>query len=157
MRAGHSALGLCLAWLAGGAGAQVASPGTWPLLAPSASPTARYASPLTTQAGDPVRGRRLVVDRKQGFCLLCHSGPFPEERFQGTLGPDLSLKAGHRVSAEVRTQLLAPTLFNPDTIMPAYGQPATTGLRVHPQFQGKPLLQPQDIEDIVAFLVQMTP
>lgn len=98
-----------------------------------------------------------MVDRQQGFCLLCHSGPFPEERFQGTLGPDLSAKAGHRVSADVRTQLLAPNFFNPDTIMPAYGQPGTHGHRVHPQFQGKPLLQPQDIEDIVAFLLQMNP
>ena len=46
---------------------------------------------------------------------------------------------------------------NPDTIMPAYGTSATTGWRVHPQFQGKALLQPQDIEDIVAYLMQMKP
>ena len=38
----------------------------------------------------PVRGRAIVVDRRLGACLLCHTGPFPEEKFQGTLAPDLS-------------------------------------------------------------------
>ena len=116
----------------------------------------RYAQPLTAQAGDPVRGRRLVVDRQQGFCLLCHSGPFAEERFQGNLGPNLSSNAGQRQAAQVRTQLLAPETFNPETIMPAYG-PTRERTRVHPLFQGKALLQDQDIEDIVAFLMDMKP
>jgi len=121
------------------------------------SDLAQYDKPLTTQPGDPERGRRLVVDRQQGFCLLCHSGPFAEERFQGTMAPDLSARAGQRAPAQLRAQLLRPSLFNPDTIMPAYGTSATTGWRVHPQFQGKALLQPQDIEDIVAYLMQMKP
>jgi sulfur-oxidizing protein SoxX len=149
MRAGHGLLQLSLAMIASLAIAQSAPP--------AASPDHRYAQALTAQPGDPSRGRRLVVDRQQGFCLLCHSGPFPEERFQGTLGPDLSIRAGQRVAQDVRAQLLAPALFNPETIMPAYGQPAVPGVRVHPQFQGKSLLQPQDIEDIVAFLTLMQP
>jgi sulfur-oxidizing protein SoxX len=124
---------------------------------PVALASMSFGTSLTGQAGDPVRGRRLVVDRQQGFCLLCHSGPFPEEKFQGTLAPDLSIKAGQRVARDVRAQLMAPSLFNPDTIMPAYGHVAGTRVRVHPQFQSKPLLQPQDIEDVVAFLMQMQP
>ena len=44
---------------------------------------------LTGMAGDPERGRAIVVNRQVGLCLLCHSGPFPQERFQGTLAPDL--------------------------------------------------------------------
>src|SRR5262245_10900146 len=43
---------------------------------------------LTGRAGDPDRGRTIVLTR-QSTCLLCHSGPFPEEKFQGTLAPDL--------------------------------------------------------------------
>ena len=42
---------------------------------------------LTGSKGDPARGRAIVADRRVGLCLLCHSGPFPEERFQGTLAP----------------------------------------------------------------------
>src|SRR5215469_14897118 len=40
---------------------------------------------LTGNAGDPTHGRAIVLDRRLGACLLCHTGPFPEERFQGTL------------------------------------------------------------------------
>ena len=44
---------------------------------------------LTGSNGDPTRGRTIVVNR-ESTCLLCHSGPFPEEKFQGNLGPDLA-------------------------------------------------------------------
>src|SRR5690606_11950460 len=44
---------------------------------------------LTGAPGDPARGRAIVADRRVGLCLLCHAGPFPEERFQGDLAPDL--------------------------------------------------------------------
>ena len=147
MRASHLACLLVLTLLGRWAHAQ----------AVASADLASYERALTAQAGDPERGRRLVVDRQQGFCLLCHSGPFAEERFQGTMAPDLSARAGQRAPAQLRAQMLRPSLFNPDTIMPAYGTSATTGWRVHPQFQGKALLQPQDIEDIVAYLMQMTP
>src|SRR5262245_26580425 len=52
---------------------------------------------LTGEKGDPERGRAIVVNRQVGLCLLCHSGPFPSERFQGTLAPDLK-GAGTRSS-----------------------------------------------------------
>ena len=42
---------------------------------------------LTGKTGDPVRGRALVLDRST-TCILCHSGPFEEARFQGDLAPD---------------------------------------------------------------------
>ena len=45
---------------------------------------------LTGRPGDPARGRAIVADRQLGLCLLCHSGPFPEERFQGNLAPSLA-------------------------------------------------------------------
>ena len=44
---------------------------------------------LTGTQGDPAKGRAIVANRQVGLCLLCHTGPFPEERFQGTLAPDL--------------------------------------------------------------------
>jgi sulfur-oxidizing protein SoxX len=39
---------------------------------------------LTQAVGDRARGRVIVLHRRLGACLLCHTGPFPEERFQGT-------------------------------------------------------------------------
>ena len=49
----------------------------------------RCPESLTGAKGDPARGRAIVANRQVGLCLLCHSGPFPEERFQGDLAPDL--------------------------------------------------------------------
>ena len=104
--------------------------------------------------GDAARGRALVADRRKSFCLLCHTGPFPEERFMGNLAPPLE-GAGSRWSAEdLRLRLVDSARLNPDTIMPAYGR--SDGLeRVARQFQGQTLLSPQDIEDIVAFLASL--
>ncbi|MEN9708769.1 MAG: hypothetical protein RIQ68_1177, partial [Pseudomonadota bacterium] len=39
------------------------------------------AQSQTGVKGDPAKGRAIVVERQKGLCLLCHSGPFPEERF----------------------------------------------------------------------------
>jgi hypothetical protein len=45
---------------------------------------------LTGAVGGPTRGRAIVLNRQVGLCLLCHSGPFPEERLQGSLAPSLA-------------------------------------------------------------------
>ena len=111
------------------------------------------ATPAAAE-GDPARGRAIVANRQVGMCLLCHSGPFPEERFQGNLAPDLS-GAGKRWSAaELRLRLTEPQKFNPDTIMPSYSR--TEGLsNVAPAYRGKPILSPQQIDDVVAYLATL--
>jgi sulfur-oxidizing protein SoxX len=110
---------------------------------------------LTGAAGDPERGRAIVGDRRVGLCLLCHTGPFPEPRLQGTLAPDLR-GAGSRWSAgQLRLRLVDATRLNPETIMPPYYR--TQGLtRVAPAYEGKPLLDAAQIEDVVAFLATLT-
>ena len=110
---------------------------------------------LTGQPGDAARGRAIVANRTVGLCLLCHSGPFPEERFQGNLAPDLS-GAGRRWSeGQLRLRLIDPARINPATIMPAYHR--TEGLvRVGRAWQGKPILTAEQIEDVVAFLTTLT-
>jgi sulfur-oxidizing protein SoxX len=106
---------------------------------------------LTGAKGDPVKGRALVASRQQGLCLLCHSGPFPEERFQGNLAPDL--RSATRLSeGEIRQRIVDPRRSNPDSIMPAYYD--TGGLtRVAPSVLGKTILSAEQIEDIVAYLL----
>ena len=95
-----------------------------------------------------------MASRQVGLCLLCHSGPIPEERFQGNLAPDLR-GVGARLSAEqIRQRLVDPARFNPNTIMPAYAK--TEGLtRVAPSLRGKTLLSDEQIEDVVAYLVTL--
>jgi sulfur-oxidizing protein SoxX len=101
-------------------------------------------------------GRRaIVLNRQVGLCLLCHGGPFPEERFQGDLGPDLSGAGRRWTEGQLRLRIVDPGRVNPATIMPAYHR--TEGLvRVAPAWRGKPVLSPQQIEDVVAFLTTLT-
>ena len=108
---------------------------------------------LTGASGDPVRGRALVANRQLGLCLLCHSGPFPEERFQGNLAPDLR-SAARLSEAEIRARIVDPRRANPESIMPAYFR--TEDLtRVAPALKGKTVLTAEQIEDIVAYLVTL--
>ena len=109
---------------------------------------------LTGAKGDAARGRAIVANRHVGLCLLCHSGPFPEERFQGNLAPDLS-GAGKRWSeGQLRLRIVDSSRINPATIMPAYHR--TEGLvRVAPAWRAKPVLTAQQIEDVVAFLMTL--
>src|SRR5260370_17405314 len=75
---------------------------------------------LTGKPGDAQRGRALVANRTVGLCLLCHSGPIPEEHFQGNLAPSLA-GAGPRWSeGHLRLRLVDAPRLNPDTIMPPY-------------------------------------
>jgi sulfur-oxidizing protein SoxX len=104
--------------------------------------------------GDPVRGRAIVANRQVGLCLLCHKGPFPEERFQGDLAPDLRGVGKRYTEDELRLRMTDPAKVNPATIMPSYSK--TEGLsRVAPGFRGKPILTPEQIEDVVAYLASL--
>jgi sulfur-oxidizing protein SoxX len=112
------------------------------------------ANPLTSSPGDAVKGRVIVASRQVGLCLLCHSGPFPEEHFQGNLAPDLIASVGRSSPAQLRARLVDPGRLNPASIMPAYYR--TTGLsRVAPKFVDQTILTAQEIEDVVAFLVSL--
>ena len=95
-----------------------------------------------------------MADRTRGLCLLCHSGPFPEERQQGNLAPDLA-GAGSRLStAQLRARIVDSRRINPQSIMPAYHR--TEGLeRVAPALRNRPILDAQQVEDVVAYLMTL--
>lgn len=109
---------------------------------------------LTGQPGDATRGRAIVANRQVGLCLLCHSGPFPEERFQGTLAPSLAGTGSRWSAGQLRLRIVDAARLNPDTIMPPYYR--TEGLaRVAKGFADKPILSAEQIEDVVAFLATL--
>jgi len=94
------------------------------------------------------------MNRQIGLCLLCHSGPFPEERFQGNLAPDLRGVGARRTEGQLRLRIVDSGRINPGSIMPAYHR--TEGLvRVAPAWRGKPVLSAEQIEDVVAFLMTL--
>lgn len=112
------------------------------------------SQPLTAEPGDPARGRRLAFDRTKGNCLVCHSLPGAEAASPGDLGPDLAGVGARRTAPELRLRLVDPRRIDPEARMPAFYK--TEGLtQVARAFAGKPLLQAQEIEDIVAYLASL--
>jgi L-cysteine S-thiosulfotransferase len=139
---------LALAW------ALAASPAGAQALRPFTVVGDAIPEPLTGARGDAGRGRAVVVDRQKGLCLLCHSGPFPEQRFQGTLAPDLRGVGSRWWEGQLRLRVVDSSRLNPATIMPSYYR--VDGLRrVGRAWQGKPVLDAGQIEDVVAFLATL--
>ena len=128
------------------------------LLAAAALPAAAFEvvgdgipQALVATPGDADRGRAIVAHRQVGLCLLCHSGPFPEERFQGNLAPSLQGAGARWTAAQLRLRIADNRRLNPDSLMPAFHR--TEGLqRVGRAWQGRPVLDAQQVEDVVAFL-----
>jgi L-cysteine S-thiosulfotransferase len=108
---------------------------------------------LTGARGDAVRGRAVVLERTS-TCILCHSGPFPEEKFQGDLAPSLAGTGSRWSEGQLRLRMVNASRLNPATIMPSYYR--VEGLeRVAPAWRGKPILSAEQIEDIVAYLATL--
>ena len=123
------------------------------LLAGNAFAADSIPTSLTGAKGDPARGRAIVANRQVGLCLLCHSGPFPEERFQGNLAPDLR-SAARLTEGQIRQRIVDSTKVNSQSIMPAYYR--SEGLeRVAPAYRGKTILSAEQIEDVVAYLTTL--
>jgi L-cysteine S-thiosulfotransferase len=109
---------------------------------------------LTGKPGDATRGRAIVSNRQVGLCLLCHSGPFPEERFQGNLAPSLQGAGSRSTEGQLRLRIVDASRLNADTIMPPYYK--TEGLvRVAAPFRGKTVLTAEQIEDVIAYLMTL--
>jgi sulfur-oxidizing protein SoxX len=111
-------------------------------------------APLTDQPGDPERGRRIILDREGGDCIVCHAMPLPQRQFHGTIGPPLDGVGDRYTAGALRLRLVDPKAINPQTIMPAYYR--VEGLhRVLDRYRGKPVLTAQQVEDVVAYLLTL--
>ena len=140
MNRGLAAAGLALACIAGASGAH---PGGDAIEAP-----------LDGLRGDAARGRTIVADRGRGLCLLCHSGPFPEGRCQGDLAPDLAGVGSRGSDGQLSLRIVDGRRLAPASIMPAYHRSERLE-RVAPALRGRPILDAQQVEDVVAFLATL--
>ncbi|HEY5800121.1 MAG TPA: sulfur oxidation c-type cytochrome SoxX [Burkholderiaceae bacterium] len=112
------------------------------------------ALPLEGKTGDAARGRLLAASKQQSLCLLCHSAPIPEERFQGDLAPSLAGAGARWNAGQLRLRLADASHINPATIMPSYYR--SDGLqRVPAALRGRTILDAQQIEDLVAWLLTL--
>jgi L-cysteine S-thiosulfotransferase len=108
---------------------------------------------LTGKSGDAAQGRALILNRTS-TCILCHSGPFPEEKFQGDLAPGLAGAGSRWSEGQLRLRLVDASRLNPATIMPSYYR--LDGInRAGPAWRGKPILSAGQIEDMVTYLITL--
>jgi L-cysteine S-thiosulfotransferase len=110
--------------------------------------------PLQGLTGDAARGRAIVANRQIGLCLLCHTAPIPEERFQGNLSLSLAGVGSRASEGQLRMRLVDARKLNPQTIMPSYYR-AENLTRVSPALQGRTIFSAQQIEDVVAYLLTL--
>jgi sulfur-oxidizing protein SoxX len=111
------------------------------------------AMPLA-EGGNAIRGEAIVLDRTLSSCVLCHVVPDPERRPMGNIAPPLAGVGSRLREGQLRLRLVDSTLVNPASVMPPY-------YRVHdlhqvaPAWRAKPILNAQQIEDIVAWLLTL--
>lgn len=106
-------------------------------------------------AGDAARGRAMLVAREPANCILCHTAPADLAksgvRFSGNLAPSLDGAGARWTPEQLRLRLVDSSRLNPQTIMPSYYR--TEGLvEVAAAFRGKPIMNGQQIEDLIAYL-----
>jgi sulfur-oxidizing protein SoxX len=101
------------------------------------------------ESGDAIRGRQVFLAREGGHCVLCHA--VPGVKPAGDVGPSLEGVASRLSPAQIRLRIADISRVNPKAAMPSFHR--TEGLtRVAPQYAGKPVLNGQQVEDLVAWL-----
>ena len=106
-------------------------------------------APLRGLSGDATRGRTLVAAREAANCILCHA--VPGVPIAGNLAPSLAGVGSRLDAAQLRLRVVDQKRIVPTTIMPSYYR--TEGLvDVAPEYRGRPVLDAQAVEDIVAWL-----
>lgn len=111
------------------------------------------AASLTGKPGDPKAGREWYAGRKLGNCLACHATTdLKELPFHGEVGPTMDGVADRYEEPVLRAILVnSKSVLGEDTIMPGF-YTHKAGARVADKFQGTTILQPQQVEDIIAYL-----
>ena len=111
---------------------------------------------LTGTPGDPEQGREWTAGRKLGNCLACHqNSDMSDLPFHGEVGPPLDGAGSRWTEAQLRGIIVnSKHVFGDQTIMPAFYR--TSGFnRPRKQFEGKPILTAQQVEDVVAYLLTL--
>ena len=134
---------VCLGMLV--SGAQAADNTSSPQLAVEGMAATKSAATANVE-----RGRKLLLNRQDTGCILCHVVPGFKDG--GNMGPSL-VGVGQRLSPEMLRQRIAdPRVLNPQTFMPAYF--STKGLQnVAKPLKGKTVLTEQALEDIISYLL----
>jgi L-cysteine S-thiosulfotransferase len=112
---------------------------------------------LTGKPGVPARGRALLAARGTANCLDCHvisDRELPEGAKGGSKGPALDGVGARLTSAQLRLSVVDYARLAPKVPMPSFHKPGArpAGDKEDP---ARPLLDAQQIEDVVAYLASL--
>ncbi|SIQ79704.1 monoheme cytochrome SoxX (sulfur oxidation) [Paracoccus thiocyanatus] len=117
---------------------------------------------LTGVAGNPEEGVRIMTTNALGNCVACHQiAALPDVEFPGNIAPALDGAGDRWTEAELRGIVSNAKMTFEGTFMPAFYK-VDGFTRPGDGFTGKaatepllPVLNAQQIEDVVAFLVTL--
>lgn len=117
---------------------------------------------LTGVPGDPANGVKVMTTNALGNCVACHQiAALPEVEFPGDIGPPLDGAADRWTEAQLRGIVTNAKMTFDGTFMPAFYK-EDGFIRPGDGFTGKagaeplaPILDAQQIEDVVAFLMTL--
>ncbi len=109
---------------------------------------------LTEQPGDVARGRDIAANRQIGMCPLCHQVPSASANFQGDIATSLAGAGGRWTVPQLRLRIVDSRRVNATSVMPAYYK-TIDRKRVGANWCDKPILDAQQIEDVVAWLASL--
>ena len=117
---------------------------------------------LTGVPGDPANGVKVMTTNALGNCVACHQiAALPEVEFPGDIGPPLDGAADRWTEAQLRGIVTNAKMTFDGTFMPAFYK-EDGFIRPGDGFTGKagteplaPILNAQQIEDVVAFLMTL--
>ena len=99
------------------------------------------------------RGAAIVASRSTGLCLLCHAGR-ASTTVHGHSGADLAGVGARSTPAQLRLRIVDAAALQPGDDHASYG--TTDGLeRVAAAWRGQPILDAQQVEDVVAYLATL--
>ncbi len=109
---------------------------------------------LTEQPGDVTRGRDIATNRQVGMCQLCHQVPTSADRFQGDIATPLAGAGTRWTVPQLRLRVVDSRRVNADSVMPTYFK-VDALTRVGSRWRDQPILNAQQVEDVVAWLVSL--
>ncbi|WP_232829355.1 sulfur oxidation c-type cytochrome SoxX [Tropicimonas sp. IMCC34043] len=121
------------------------------------------AASLTGMPGDPVAGAEIYAEKSVGNCVSCHAvSTLPDVQFPGNIGPALDGAADRYSEAQLRGIVTNAKMTFDGSMMPSFYK-VTGFIRPGIGFTSKPiapeditpLLTPEQIEDVVAFLMTL--
>lgn len=117
---------------------------------------------LSGAPGNPEEGAKVMTTNALGNCVACHQiAALPEVEFPGDIGPPLDGAADRWTEAQLRGIVTNAKMTFDGTFMPAFYK-ENGFIRPGDGFTGKagteplaPILDAQQIEDVVAFLMTL--